>query len=130
MMKKIKSISVLGAGIMGSGIAHVSATAGFKTMLYDIGGEILRKAEKQIHTNLQKGMELNKVTQEQMDTALGHLVTTTSFDDAAEADFIIEAVPEKIELKIETFSKLDGSAPPHAFLPAILRRSASQKWRR
>lgn len=113
-MKKIKSISVLGAGIMGSGIAHVSVAAGFKTILYDIGGEILRKAEKQIRANLQKGVELNKVTQEQMDAALGHLVTTSSFEEAAQADFMIEAVPEKMDLKIETYSRLDRLAAAHA----------------
>lgn len=110
---EVKTITVLGAGIMGSGIAHVSATAGFQTRLFDIDGEILRKAQSQIRANLQKGVELNKVTIEQMEAALAHLSLTASFEEAAQADFVIEAVPEKMSLKIETYSKLDRLAPAH-----------------
>lgn len=110
----IKRVSVLGAGIMGSGIAHVAAAAGFTTKLYDISSDILRKAEAQVRNNLQKGVELNKLTPEQMNQALSNLAFTADFDDAANADFIIEAVPEKIELKIETFSRLDRISPAHA----------------
>lgn len=110
----IKRVSVLGAGIMGSGIAHVAAAAGFTTKLYDISSDILRKAEAQVRNNLQKGVELNKLTPEQMNQALSNLAFTADFDDAANADFIIEAVPEKIELKIETFSRLDRISPAHS----------------
>jgi 3-hydroxybutyryl-CoA dehydrogenase len=110
----IKTISVLGAGIMGSGIAHVAATANFRTYLYDISHDILKKAEAQIRANLQKGVELKKLTSEQMNHALANLLFTTDFDDAANVDLVIEAVPEKIELKIETYSNLDRIAPAHA----------------
>jgi 3-hydroxybutyryl-CoA dehydrogenase len=98
---------------MGSGIAHVSAAAGFQTILFDISEEILGKAAQQIRANFQKGVELNKVTPGQMESALSLLQTTTRFEDAAQSDFIIEAAPEKIELKIEICSRLDGAAPSH-----------------
>lgn len=110
---EVKTISVLGSGIMGSGIAQVSAAAGYRTILYDISEEMVAKARKQITENLQKGVDLKKVTQEQMDTAMSGLVFSTNFNDAASADFIIEAVPEKIELKIEIYSRLDKLAPEH-----------------
>jgi 3-hydroxybutyryl-CoA dehydrogenase len=110
---EIKSISVLGAGIRGAGIAHVAAAAGFSTILYDISNEILTKAIGQIRNNLQKGVELKKMTQEQMDSALSKISTVTSFNDAARADFIVEAVPENIDLKIKTFTELDRLSPPH-----------------
>ena len=87
----VKSISVLGAGIMGSGIAHVSALGGFRTKLYDISQEILNRALQQIQNNLQKGVDLNKLTREQMESALANLILCADFDRAAESDFIIEA---------------------------------------
>jgi 3-hydroxybutyryl-CoA dehydrogenase len=114
MSKDIKTIGVLGAGIMGSGIAHVSALAGYRTILYDISNEILDRSEKQIRSNLQKGVDLGKVTKDEMDDALALLTLTLNFDEAARTDFLIEAVPEKIDLKIQTFSELDRKAPPHA----------------
>lgn len=110
---EIKSISILGAGIMGAGIAHVAAAAGFSTILYDISNEILTKAVGQIRNNLQKGVELKKMTQEQMDGALSKISTATKFNDAARADFVVEAVPENIDLKIKTFAELDRLSPPH-----------------
>ncbi|HSP07381.1 MAG TPA: 3-hydroxyacyl-CoA dehydrogenase NAD-binding domain-containing protein [Acidobacteriota bacterium] len=110
---EVKTITVLGAGIMGSGIAHVAAMGGFLARMYDVDGEVLRKAHGQIRSNLQKGVELNKVTLQQMETALSRLSVTASFEEAAQADFVIEAVPETMELKIETYAKLDRLAPPH-----------------
>lgn len=111
---EVKTISVLGAGLMGSGIAHVAALGGFQTKLYDISKEILEKAHQQIKGNLQKGVELNKLTAEQMESALKNLTLCDDFQQAAQADLIIEAVPEDIDLKIKTFSELDRLAPSHA----------------
>lgn len=103
----------MGAGIMGSGIAQVSALAGYSTLLFDIMPEVLDRARQQITSNLQKGVELSKITAEQMSEALSNLTFSGSFDQSARADFIIEAIPEIIALKIETFGKLDSLAPPH-----------------
>jgi 3-hydroxybutyryl-CoA dehydrogenase len=106
----IKTISVIGSGIMGSGIAHVSAAAGFKTYLYDISNDILNRAQGQIRSNLQKGVELKKTTQEQMNDALANLRLSTSLEEVSNADFIIEAVPEKIDLKLKLYADLDRLA--------------------
>lgn len=110
---EVKTISVLGAGIMGSGIAHVASAAGYRTILYDISSQMLEKARAQISENLRKGVELKKVTPEQMDAALSRLSFSEDFEAAAKVDFVIEAVPERIELKIETFAGLDGLSPAH-----------------
>ncbi|MCI0415177.1 3-hydroxyacyl-CoA dehydrogenase [bacterium] len=108
---EIKKISVLGAGIMGAGIAHVAAAGGFRTQLYDISKEILEGALKQIRSNLQKGVELKKITQAQMEAAISNIDCCEDLDKAAQADFIIEAVPENIALKLKIYSALDKAAP-------------------
>src|ERR1043166_6423363 len=107
----MKTITVIGAGIMGAGIAHVAATGGYQTILFDISKEILDRAKKQIRENLQKGVDLGKLTGEQMQNALNHLTSTEDLRAAAEADFIIEAVPENIALKVQTFRDLHPAAP-------------------
>lgn len=111
---KVKTISVLGAGIMGSGIAHVSATGGFETRLYDVRAEILERARNDIRQNLQKGVDLKKLSPDQMEAALSRLHCTEDIGKAATADFIIEAVPEVIDLKARLFSEIDRLAPNHA----------------
>src|SRR5262245_23414523 len=108
----IKKITVLGAGIMGSGIAHVSAAGGFTTLLYDVSREILDKAADQIRSNFQKGVELNKVTPDQMKSAMSRITVTENLEHSADSDLIIEAVPERIELKLETYGRLDQICPP------------------
>lgn len=110
---EIKTISVLGAGTMGAGIAHVSAVAGFQTHLYDISTEILNQGMKKIDANLRKGVELKKLTEDQMSAALSSLVLTEDLQVAAAADMIIEAVPESIDLKIRIFGELDSLSPSH-----------------
>ncbi|PWT91087.1 MAG: 3-hydroxyacyl-CoA dehydrogenase [Acidobacteria bacterium] len=109
----IKSIGVLGSGIMGSGIAHVSALAGFQTKLYDIADDILNRAHSQIQANLQKGVELKKLTIEQVEFALSHLSLTKSLEEVAQCDFLIEAVPELIDLKLKLYGELDRLSPQH-----------------
>jgi len=109
---EIKKVSVLGAGIMGAGIAHVAAAGGFPTKLYDIGNDILAGALKQIRANLAKGVELKKITPAQMEAALSNIECCEDLDTAAQADFIIEAVPENIALKLKIYSALDKAARP------------------
>lgn len=113
-MMEVRSVSIFGAGIMGSGIAHVAAIAGFRTVLYDISNDILKNSVQNIRLNMQKGVELQKLTSEQMEQALKLLSSSQDFEKAAQADFIIEAVPESIDLKIDMFSRLDRAAPKHA----------------
>jgi 3-hydroxybutyryl-CoA dehydrogenase len=110
---QIKNIAVIGGGIMGSGIAHVSAIAGYSTLLFDIVPAVLDRAKQQITANFQKGIELKKLTTEQMTAALNNLTFTDNFEQISHSDFIIEAIPENMSLKIETFAKLDSLSPQH-----------------
>jgi 3-hydroxybutyryl-CoA dehydrogenase len=105
---EIKNLWVIGAGQMGAGIAHVSALGGITTTLVDVSDEILKKSLNQIKRNLEKGVALNKITQESVTQALDRLRFQTDFEkNIRDADFVIEAVPERIELKIEIFRKID-----------------------
>jgi len=113
----IKTIAVIGAGIMGRGIAHVSALGGYRTILEDILPASLRRAEGEIRGNLDKAIELGKVSRTDADSALGRLEYASTVEDAArEADLVIEAVPEEMESKIEIFTLLDKSCRPHTIL--------------
>ncbi len=113
----VKTVAVIGAGIMGRGIAHVSATAGFHTVLNDVSSDLLDKAKDRMSQDLRKGVEIGKVTADAMKSALDHLVLETDMERAARiADIVIEAVPERIDLKLDVFSQLDKACPPHAVL--------------
>jgi 3-hydroxybutyryl-CoA dehydrogenase len=113
----IRTIAVLGAGLMGRGIAYVSALGGYHTVLQDTSAEQLQKGADEIGAILEQGVAMGKVADADALEARKRLRTTPSLDDAArEADLVIEAVPERIELKIEIFARLDQVAPPHAIL--------------
>ena len=107
--KDVRSVVVIGAGIMGRGIAQVSALGGFTTVLNDISDDLLEKAHGQIQRDLEKGVEIGKLTGNEMTAALSRLHLQANLDRAvSNADLIIEAVPEKIELKLDLFARLDG----------------------
>ena len=113
----IRTIAVLGAGTMGRGIAHVAAAGGYETYLFDISGEVLEQARTTISGNLDKGVELGKVDSgvaQRAKELLGFQQDLTTA--VSRADLVIEAVPESMELKIETFQKVVQSAPEHALL--------------
>jgi 3-hydroxybutyryl-CoA dehydrogenase len=113
----VRTIAVLGAGIMGRGIAYVSALGGYRTILQDTNREQLEKGANDISAILEKGVATGKVEDAAALEARKRLHTATSLEDAArEADLVIEAVPERIELKIEIFAALDRIAPKHAIL--------------
>jgi 3-hydroxybutyryl-CoA dehydrogenase len=116
-MSQIKTVSVIGAGIMGRGIAHVSALAGYRTILEDILPASLRRAESEIRGNLDKAIELGKVNKDDADAAFKRIEFASTVEDAArEADLVIEAVPEEMESKIEIFTLLDKVCKPHTIL--------------
>jgi 3-hydroxybutyryl-CoA dehydrogenase len=105
----ITHIAVIGAGTMGHGIAHVAAGAGYKVALYDIQQEFVDRGLKNIAQNLDKGIEKGKTTPEQKAAILGNIAGTTDLARAASgAQLVIEAIPEKIELKQELYAKLEG----------------------
>jgi len=116
-MAEIRIIAVIGAGIMGRGIAHAAALGGYRTILEDILPTALRKAETEIRSNLDKAVELGKVTKDDADSAFGRLEYASSVEQAArEADLVIEAVPEEMESKIEIFTLLDKVCRPTTIL--------------
>jgi 3-hydroxybutyryl-CoA dehydrogenase len=114
---EIKTIAVIGAGTMGRGIAHVAALGGYRTILEDLLPNALRRAESEIRNNLDKAVELGKVSPVDAQAAVGRLEYAGSVEDAArEADLVIEAVPEELESKIEIFTLLDKVCRPGTFL--------------
>jgi 3-hydroxybutyryl-CoA dehydrogenase len=114
---EVKTIAVIGAGIMGRGIAHAAALGGYRTILEDLLPGALRKAETEIRANLDKAVELGKVTAPDADGALRRLQYAGSVEEAArEADLVIEAVPEEMESKIEIFTLLDKICRPTTML--------------
>ena len=116
-MTEIKTVAVIGAGIMGRGIAHVAALGGYRTIIEDILPASLRKAESEIRTNLDKAVELGKVAKNDADQAFARLEYASTVEEAArEADLVIEAVPEEMESKIEIFTLLDKICRPHTIL--------------
>src|SRR5512135_1236359 len=116
-MAEIKTVAVIGAGIMGRGIAHVAALGGYRTILEDILPASLRKAEGEIRGNLDKAIELGKVAKADADAAFARLEYASSVEEAArEDDLVIEAVPEEMESKIEIFTLLDKICRPTTIL--------------
>jgi len=112
-------IGVIGAGVMGSGIAQVTATAGCPTVCYDIDADAVERAREHITTGrygLERGVERGKLTRADADAALVRLELTTSFETVATTDVIIEAVPERFDLKIRVFRHLDRAAPEATIL--------------
>ena len=116
-MAEVKTIAVIGAGTMGRGIAHVSALGGYRTILEDLLPNALRKAETEIRANLDKSVELGKVSAETAQEAVSRIEYGGSVEQAArEADLVIEAVPEEMESKIEIFTLLDKICRPETIL--------------
>ncbi len=116
-MAEVRTVAVIGAGTMGRGIAHVAALGGYRTVLEDLLPAALRKAQDEIRGNLDKAVELNKVSPSDATAALGRLEYSSGVEETArEADLVIEAVPEEMESKIEIFTLLDKICRPGAIL--------------
>lgn len=114
---KVNTVAVIGAGIMGRGIAHAAALGGYRTVLEDLVPAALRRAESEIRANLDKAVELGKVAAPDADAAFQRLEYAGSVEEAArEADLVIEAVPEEMESKIEIFTLLDKICRPTTIL--------------
>jgi 3-hydroxybutyryl-CoA dehydrogenase len=114
---EIETIAVIGAGTMGRGIAYAAALGGYRTVLEDVSLEMLEQGTAYISQALEDGRARGKVTQEQKDKALANLTTSRSVEDVCrEADLLIEAVPEEMEVKLEIFTIFDKFAKPDAIL--------------
>jgi len=113
--QKVRTIAVLGAGTMGHGIAHAAMTAGFDTALYDVSEAAVTKGKSAIDAVITKSVELGKATDADAASMRSRLRTTTSVADAVRnADVVIEAAPEKIDLKLALFKDAEAAAPAHA----------------
>lgn len=112
----MEKVSVIGAGTMGSGIAQVSALAGHEVLLYDVADGLLAKSLDGIRASIDKGVARGKTEAAVAKSAKEAIQLTTSLETAAQADLIIEAAPEKLDLKREIFATLDAVAPEQAIL--------------
>jgi 3-hydroxybutyryl-CoA dehydrogenase len=113
-MKKISKVGVIGGGLMGSGIAQVSAAAGFPTAVREISEDLCAKARQSIEKTLAKGIERGKVTASERDTTLANLRFVTRLEEMADADLFIEAVVEDLDTKNTLWSQIDRIAQPDA----------------
>lgn len=113
----VKTIGVIGAGTMGRGIAYAAALGGYRTILEDVMPEMLAKGVAWICESFDEGVKRGKVDAAVRDAALARIETSSSVEDVCrKADFLIEAVPEEMELKLELFTLFDKFAKPDAVL--------------
>lgn len=112
----MKKIAVVGGGTMGNGIAHTAAQTGHEVTLLEVSAELLDKALGTIRKNLQRGVDKGKMTAEDRDAVLGRIRTTTSVDDLVDAELIVEAIVENLEVKLGLFRRLDQIAAPGTIL--------------
>ena len=113
----VKTIGVIGGGTMGRGIAYAAALGGYRTILEDVMPETLAKGMEWIRQSLEEGVKRGKVEPGARDEALARIETSSSVENVCrEADFLIEAVPEEMELKLELFTLFDKFAKPKAIL--------------
>jgi 3-hydroxybutyryl-CoA dehydrogenase len=113
-MKEIKKVGVLGGGLMGSGIAQVSAAAGFPTIVREVSDALGAKSRQSIEKSLAKGIERGKTTEAERDTTLKKLRFVTDLNELAECDLFIEAIVEDLAVKNDLWSQLNGIAKPDA----------------
>lgn len=114
---EVKKIAVLGAGLMGHGICQVAAQSGFQVHLRDIEQRFVDNGMQMIRKSLARFESKGKLTHEQVNEILSRIYTTLSLEEAVkDADLIVEAVPEKPEIKTSVYKEADKYAPPHAII--------------
>ncbi len=118
-VEDVKTIGVMGAGVMGGGIGQVLAVGGFNIVLNDLNDEILARTRTIIldgRFGMRGTVERGKITPEQMEQAIGRITFTTKRDDLSDVDLLVEAIPEDLELKRKVFAELDALVRPEAIL--------------
>ncbi|KAA3596277.1 MAG: 3-hydroxyacyl-CoA dehydrogenase [Calditrichaeota bacterium] len=109
----VKKITVIGSGTMGLGIAHVGAIGGYDVVINDISLEVLEKNFERIKKNMAKGVELGKLSQGKMDSAISKISLSAELKSSVEdSDLVIEAIPERIDLKLQLMENLDNFCKP------------------
>lgn len=115
-IQDVRTIGVVGCGLMGSGIAEVCARAGFQVIVREVNEELLRKGLDRIRASMAKAVERGKLAASEMEAAWRRIRGTLSMEDFAACDLVIEAVVEEMGVKQAVFAELDRICPPHAVL--------------
>jgi 3-hydroxybutyryl-CoA dehydrogenase len=110
------SLVVVGSGLMGSGIAQVAAVAGYDVLLHDVSDDQLERGQAEIRRSLDRLAAKDKISAGDVDAAIGRISPTSDLDAAAEADIVVEAVVEKLDVKQDLFRRLDQLCKPDAIL--------------
>jgi 3-hydroxybutyryl-CoA dehydrogenase len=114
---EVEKVTVVGAGVMGRGIAHAAAVGGFEVRLRDISGEVLESAVQSIEKEMRKAVEKGKLEEGEPRKALDRISTTEDLEEAVSgADLVIEAALEKMDLKLDLFEQFDEMCKPEAIL--------------
>ena len=113
---KIATLGIVGAGQMGNGIAHVAAQSGLRVVMRDLTDAFVQKGLDTVAKNLQRGVDKGKMTAADKDASLSRIQGTTELADLASCDLVVEAAIEKLDVKLELFSSLDGIVKPGAIL--------------
>jgi 3-hydroxybutyryl-CoA dehydrogenase len=112
----IRTVGVVGCGLMGSGIAEVCARAGYATIVREVNDDLLARGRERIERSLGTAVDRGKLSAADRQSTLDRLTGTTSLADFASCDLVIEAATENAEIKKRTFAELDQICPPHAIL--------------
>ena len=112
----IKTVGVLGCGLMGAGIAQVAAAAGFKTYSLEVNEDVLEKGLGRIEKFLAGGIEKGKVTEAQKATVLGNLTGTTKYSDLKDCDLVIEAIIENVAIKQQAYAQVEAVVGPQCLI--------------
>ncbi len=113
---EIKTVGVIGCGLMGSGIAEVCARAGYDTLVREVDEELLATGMQRVRSSMGTAVERGKLSADDRDAALGRLRGTVRLEEMADRDLVIEAVIENLAEKRQVFAALDAICPPHAIL--------------
>jgi 3-hydroxybutyryl-CoA dehydrogenase len=115
-METIQTIGIIGAGTMGNGIAHVAARSGFKVLLIDLDQRLLDRSIQTIARNLDREVAKSKISEDDKSDVLARIIPVAKHSALSEADFVIEAVVEDLEIKSKVFASVDGIARPGVIL--------------
>ena len=110
----IRKVGVLGAGLMGSGIAEVSAKAGYETVVREVGEELVKKGMARVESSLGKAVERGKLSASERDSVRARISGTTDLEALADCDLVIEAIVENLSIKKDTYFALDRICKPEA----------------
>ena len=115
-MQDIEQVAVIGGGTMGNGIAHVFAQHGYNVVLVDVGEDRLARAIETIGANMDRQVRKGALTAEAKEAAIARLRPATELSATSDAQLVVEAVPENLEMKLELFRELDQHTRPEAIL--------------